>query len=232
MLVGASFLRDRVLRLVLLPAVLTGVAVAGSGLLAGWLGVPVVAVLTVVAVLVAGAGDALVWLATVPARLHPEPVGVHALDRDLVADQVTRTHQVLATLGAASGLLLVVAAPAAASLGAWGATAALVACLLVLLRARRHRTATGVLTGLASGLAGLVALAAAVLWLHPDWRLGVAAGLVATGGGAVLVGVRRIGPSLRLGRLAELAETLALVALPPLLVAATGLLGAVQRLVP
>jgi hypothetical protein len=71
-----------------------------------------------------------------------------------------------------------------------------------------------------------------VWWRSPDWRVWVVATGVATGLLALAVLLRTPRPSARAGRLAELAEALVLVALPPALLAATGLLDLVREAVP
>lgn len=188
------------------------------------------------------AADALPWLAALAAGLRTAPlpaaeptgppVGCPAIDREGVAGEVRTAHQLLAGATAATGLLLVAAGPAAVSLGAPGALLGTLCCVLVVLRARRQRVATTGLTGLVSGTAGLLVIAAAGLWLHPGWRPVLVPALMVVGSVVVAVGVVPPRSSLRLGRLAELAETLALVALPPLLLVAVGGLDLVRGWVP
>jgi hypothetical protein len=103
------------------------------------------------------------------------------------------------------------------------------ACLVVMLRTRQYRTGNEVLVGLASGILGLLSLAVSLLWLHPDWRPTVAVTLAAAG--AVLLAVTLLpsnGPSLRRGRLGDVAETVSLLSLLPLLVLATGVFSSIR----
>ena len=97
-----------------------------------------------------------------------------------------------------------------------------------MLRTRQYRTGQEVLVGLGSGILGLVSIAVSLLWMHPEWRPTVAVTLAATG--AVLLAVSLVPgtPSLRRGRLGDLAETLCLLALLPLVVLATGIYSAIR----
>ena len=96
-------------------------------------------------------------------------------------------HQILVATSATVGLLLVLVAPLAVSLGLSGTLLAVVSCLVVMLRTRQYRTGQEVLVGLGSGILGLVSVAVSLLWMHPDWRPTVAVTLAATG--AVLLAV-------------------------------------------
>jgi len=126
------------------------------------------------------------------------------------------------------GLLLVLIAPLAVSLGLSGTLLAVLACLVVMLRTRQYRTGSEVLVGLVSGILGLVSVAVAMLWLHPDWRPTAAVALAATGAVLLLVTLLPSTPSVRRGRLGDVAETAALVALLPLLVLAVGIYSAIR----
>jgi hypothetical protein len=85
-----------------------------------------------------------------------------------------------------------------------------------------------VLVGLVSGIAGLVSVGVATLWLHPDWRPTVAVVLAASG--AVLLAVTMLpsAPSVRRGRMGDVAESVALLALLPTLVIAVGVFSAIR----
>ena len=138
-------------------------------------------------------------------------------------------HEILVATSATVGLLLVLVAPLAVSLGVTGTLLAVVACLVVMLRTRQYRTGHEVLVGLGSGILGLVSIGVSLLWMHPEWRPTVAVTLAATG--AVLLAVTLVPgtPSLRRGRLGDLAETVALLALLPLVVLATGIYSAIKN---
>ena len=84
------------------------------------------------------------------------------------------------------------------------------------------------LVGLVSGVLGLLSVGVAVLWLHPDWRPVAAVALAATGAVLLAATLLPTSPSVRRGRLGDVAETIALLSLLPLLVVASGLLDAVQ----
>ena len=89
-----------------------------------------------------------------------------------------------------------------------------------MLRTRQYRTGTEVLVGLSSGILGLASVALSLLWLHAEWRPTAAVVLAATG--AVLLAFTLLPgvPSLRRGRLGDIAETACLLGLLPLLVLA------------
>lgn len=137
-------------------------------------------------------------------------------------------HQILVAVTATVGLLLVMVAPLAVSLGLSGALLAVVCSLVVMFRTRQYRTGSEVLVGLASGIAGLLSVAVAVLWLHPEWRPAAAVTLAATGAVLLAVTLLPTTPSLRRGRLGDLTETAALLALLPLLVVASGIFAAIR----
>jgi len=150
------------------------------------------------------------------------------IDRGRVSADARVAHEILVAVSATVGLLLVLVAPLAVSLGLAGTLLATLASLVVMLRTRQYRTGTEVLVGLVSGVLGLAAVAVSMLWLHPDWRPTAAVVLAAVG--AVLMAVTLVPstPSVRRGRLGDVAETVALVALLPLLVLAVGVFSAIR----
>ncbi|WP_366925126.1 LysR family transcriptional regulator [Nocardioides sp. REDSEA-S30_B4] len=111
--------------------------------------------------------------------------------------------------------------------GLSGTLLALLCAVVLMLRTRQYRTGTEVLVGLLSGVLGLVSTAAAVLVLHPDWRPTTAVVLAATGGVLLALTLVPAPPSVRRGRLGDVAETVALLALLPLAVVACGLFAAI-----
>ena len=131
-------------------------------------------------------------------------------------------------ISATVGLLLVLIAPLAVSLGLSGTLLAVLACLVVMLRTRQYRTGTEVLVGLVSGVLGLLSVALSALWLHPGWRPTAAVALAVTG--AVLLALTLVpqGTSVRRGRLGDVAESVALLALLPALVIATGIFSSIK----
>jgi hypothetical protein len=122
----------------------------------------------------------------------------------------------------------VLLAPLAASLGPAGALVAMLACVAMMLRARLRHSRAEVLTGLGGGVLGLLVTAGAVLWLEPSWRPGAALALAGSGLAVLGLGLIRPGATVRAARLADLAETTALLSLPPALVVATGVLTSVS----
>jgi hypothetical protein len=153
-----------------------------------------------------------------PEDVDPARVGADAL----VA------HQILVAVSATVGLLLVIIAPLAVSLGLAGTLLAVACCVVVMLRTRQYRTGSEVLVGLVSGITGLLSVAVSMLWLHPSWRPMAALTLAATGAVLLAATLLPSAPSVRRGRLGDIAETVALLALLPLLVVATGVFVAVR----
>ncbi|WP_341805182.1 EsaB/YukD family protein [Nocardioides ochotonae] len=151
-------------------------------------------------------------------RGHDQPVDLVRLSHDVRA-----AHEVLLALVVSVGLGVLVLVPFAVALGAAGTTLAVAACLVVLLRARRHRVAAEVVAATVLGVAALLSTAGAVLVLHPGWRPGTAAVLLASGVGVLVAGAVPGAGSVRRGRLGDLAETAAVLSLLPVLAVAVGL---------
>lgn len=145
------------------------------------------------------------------------------IDRARVAADARVAHEILIAISATVGILLLVTAPFAVALGLWGTLLVVDACLVVMLRTRQYRTGSEVLVGLGSGVIGLVAVGAAVLVDHPDWRPTLAVVLAGAGAGLLALTLLPSGPSVRRGRFGDVLETVALVALVPLLVLAISL---------
>lgn len=149
------------------------------------------------------------------------------IDAAAVGADARLAHEALLAIGATVGLLLVTVSPLAVGRGLSGTLLALVCAVVLMLRTRQYRTGTEVLVGLLSGVLGLVSTAAAVLVLHPDWRPTTAVVLAATGGLLLALTLVPAPPSVRRGRLGDVAETVALLALLPLAVVACGLFAAI-----
>lgn len=223
-------------RTLVIPPVVVGAIFLATGLVMNAAAFDPAVVLTTALVLVVLAGSVFPWLAlgatgtTVdqlysvaditsdPAEIDPARVGADA----------RVAHEILVAVSATVGLLLVLIAPLAVSLGLSGTLLAVLACLVVMLRTRQYRTGSEVLVGLVSGILGLVSVAVAMLWLHPEWRPTAAVALAATGAVLLLVTLLPSTPSVRRGRLGDVAETAALVALLPLLVLAVGIYAAIR----
>ena len=149
------------------------------------------------------------------------------IDAAAVGADARLAHEALLAIGATVGLLLVAVSPLAVGRGLSGTLLALVCAVVLMLRTRQYRTGSEVLVGLLSGVLGLVSTAAAVLVLHPDWRPTTAVVLAATGGVLLALTLVPAPPSVRRGRLGDVAETVALLALLPLAVVACGLFAAI-----
>ncbi len=223
-------------RALVIPPVVVGAIFLATGLVMRAAEFDPAVMLTITLVLVVLAGSVFPWLALgatgtsvdqlyTVADITAEP---RLVDPARVSADARVAHEILVAVSATVGLLLVVVAPLAVSLGVSGTLLAVLCCLVVMLRTRQYRTGSEVLVGLVSGIAGLVAVAVSMLWLHPDWRPTAAVVLAATG--AVLLALTMLpsAPSVRRGRLGDVAETVALLALLPLLVVAAGLFSAIR----
>ena len=207
-----------------------------AGLVLRSLDVDAAVLLTTTLVLVVLAGSVFPWLALGVTGTDVDQLFAQAditadpdeIDPDRVGTDARIAHQILVATSATVGILLVLVAPMAVSLGLSGTLLALDACLVVMLRTRQYRTGTEVLVGLSSGIMGLASVAVSLLWMHPDWRPTAAVVLAATGAvllaSTLLPGV----PSLRRGRLGDLAETACLLGLLPLLVLAAGIFSSIR----
>ena len=222
-------------RTLVVPVVVVGAVVAAVGLLLRVADIDAAVVLTVVLALVVMAGSVFPWLALgmtattvdqlyTAADISADP---DEIDARRVGADARLAHEILIAISATVGLLLVMIAPLAVSLGFTGTLLAVVASLVVMLRTRQYRTGSEVLVGLVSGIVGLASIAASLLVLHPDWRPATAVVLAATGGVLLASTLLPSTPSVRKGRLGDVVETLALLSLLPLLVLATGLFDAI-----
>jgi len=223
-------------RTLVIPPLVVGAVFLATGLVMRVATFDPAVVLTAALVLVVLTGSVLPWLAlgatgtTVDqmystADITADPAEI---DRSRVSADARVAHEILVAVTATVGLLLVLVAPLAVSLGVCGTLLATLASLVVMLRTRQYRTGTEVLVGLVSGVLGLASVAVSMLWLHPGWRPTAAVVLAAIG--AVLMAVTLVpsSPSVRRGRLGDVAETVALVALLPLLVLAVGVFSAIR----
>ncbi len=214
-------------RVLTMPPAVVGAMALATGLVLRSTDVDAAVLLAPALVLVVLAGSAFPALA-----LGVTQVGIATdraeIDAARVAADARIAHQILAATSASVGILLVLVAPAAVSLGLSGALLAADACVVVMLRTRRHYASAEVLVGLASGILGLASVAMSLLWMHPGWRSTAAVTLAATGAVLLTVSMLPGVHSLRLRRLGDLAESLCLVGLLPLLVLASGLLSVVR----
>jgi type VII secretion integral membrane protein EccD len=223
-------------RTLLLPPVVVGAVFLATGLVmrASTTYDPAV-VLTTALALVVIAGSVFPWLAlgatgTSVDQLFSSADITHdpdAIDPTRVSADARIAHEILVAVSATVGVLLVLVAPVAVSLGLAGTIVSVLACVVVMLRTRQYRTGAEVLVGLASGVLGLVSTALSVLWLHPGWRPTAAVALAVTG--AVLLALTLLPQpgSVRRGRLGDVVETVALLAMVPGLVVATGLFSSI-----
>ncbi|HET8959685.1 type VII secretion integral membrane protein EccD [Nocardioides sp.] len=223
-------------RTLMIPPMVVGAIFLATGLMMRAMPFDPAVVLTTALTVVVMAGSIFPWLAlaatgttvdqlysTQDITADPEDV-----DPDRVSADARVAHQILVAVSATVGLLLAIISPLAVTLGLAGTLLAIVCCLVVMLRTRQYRTGSEVLVGLVSGLAGLLSVAVALLWLYPQWRPAAALTLAVTG--AVLLAATLVPstPSVRRGRLGDLAESVSLLALLPLLVVATGVFATIR----
>lgn len=175
------------------------------------------AVLLALVVLAGGAVPAAA-VALGVARVDQPPV-----DPVRLQAMAARSQRVLLAGSAAGGALVTLLAPVVAD-DPVGALLAVDCCVVGLLRARRLRARTPALVAVHGGLAGLLATAVALLVRDPASRPVVALTLLGAGATASALARLPAAPPLLRARLWDLLETLALVALAPLvLLAADGL---------
>lgn len=220
-------------RAALLPAVVLGSVMIGTGgvVVSGDASPAKVAACAMALVVVAGA--LVPWLSMSTTRIRvPQPRS----DADLLADpdpldsaevqrQVRVGREVLVALTASVGVVLVLTAPLVVSLGLTGTVLVVVAATAVLLRTRQYRDAVEVVVGVGAAVAAMVVAVASAALLQPGWRTVLAGVLLVVGTALLAAGAVPRTPSVRFGRLGDLAEGVALVALLPLLVAALGVFG-------
>ncbi len=213
-------------RTLLLPPVLVGAVLLTAGLAARASASDPAVVLTAAVALVVVAGSGVPRVALGAAGAHAD-VPVHevtGIDLARLRADARLAREIVVAVSLAVGLLLVLVAPVAVSLGPAGALVAVLSCGVTMLRSRRHLPAAEVVLGLASGVLGLFSVALSSLWLQPDWRPEVSVALVVTGVALLGLGLgpAREGTSPRLGRVADILEGAALAALLPTLVLASG----------
>jgi type VII secretion integral membrane protein EccD len=223
-------------RSLLLPPVVAGGVFLATGLVMRSSSYDAAVVLTTVLALVVIAGSVFPWLALGATGTSVDQIFSTAditndpdeIDPERIGADARVAHEILVAVSATVGLLLVLVSPLAVSLGLAGTIVAVLASVVVMLRTRQYRTGAEVLVGLVSGVLGLLATALSVLWLHPGWRPGAAVALAVTG--AVLLALTLLpqGTSVRRGRLGDVAESVALLALLPALVIATGVFSAIS----
>ncbi|MGH3361960.1 MAG: type VII secretion integral membrane protein EccD, partial [Nocardioides sp.] len=223
-------------RTLVIPPVVVGAIFLASGLVMEAATFDPAVVLTSTLAFVVMAGSVLPWLAlaatgtTVDQLYSTQDITADPADVDprRVGADARVAHEILVAVSATVGLLLVLIAPLAVSLGVAGTLLAVVCCLVVMLRTRQYRTGSEVLVGLVSGIAGLLSVAIAMLWLQPDWRATAAVALAVTGSVLLAVTLLPSTPSVRRGRFGDVAESVSLLALLPLLVVATGVFAAIR----
>ena len=192
--------------------------------------------LTSVLTLVVMVGSIFPWLAlgatgtTVDQLSSIQDITAHPgeVNPGRVSADARVAHQILVAMTATLGMLLVVVGPLAVSLGVSGTLLAAGCCLVVMLRARRHRVGSEMLLGLISGVTGLLSVAISLLGLHPGWHQMAAVTLASTGGVGLAITLLPSARSARWGRAGDLAESVTMLALLPLLVVATGIYAVVR----
>ncbi|HEX3929648.1 MAG TPA: EsaB/YukD family protein [Nocardioides sp.] len=223
-------------RVLALPPVMVGTVLVATGMASRVLSLAPTVVLSMVLVLAVAAGDLVPAAVLACAGVGSEPLvgGTGALDAggvDLarLSCDLRLASDLLVSMSATLGALVVLAAPFAVARGAAGLLVAVLGCVVVMLRTRRHRSSAPVVVGLSTGSLGLLATLAAAWWLHPGWHGPLRATLVATGACALAVtALRPPGPAQR-ERMVGALESVVVVALAPALVVACGLFSMARR---
>lgn len=222
-------------RALMIPAAVVGAVLAAGSGLAQAVDLDPADVYTVALVVVVLAGSALPWFALGSTGTSVEQAHSHAdltaepgeIDPEAVRAGVKMGHEVLLAVTATVGILLVLVSPLAVGLGLTGALVVVMSSVVLLLRTRQYRVGSEVAVGMVCGVAGMVATAAAALLLQPAWHVGLALVLAAAAAALLVATLVPLPPSVRRARLGDVAELAALVSLLPLLVFATGVVGAV-----
>ena len=231
--VAALGLRRR--RALLYPAVVVGLLVAiGAGIVevspysAGQVGVVLLVVVVVLGTVVPRVALATTRSSVPAAYTHDDLVA----DPDDISESAVRgdartAHDVLMAVAASVGVMVALLAPLAVQRGVTGTLLGVSAAAVVMLRTRQFRVGVEVALGLGLGVAALGALAVSALVEHPAWRSGIGLTLAAVGSILLVVTLVPSPTSVRRGRLGDVAEMTALVAMVPLVVFAAGLVSAV-----
>jgi type VII secretion integral membrane protein EccD len=223
-------------RTLVIPPVVVGAIFLATGLVMRAATFDPAVVLTTTLTLVVMVGSIFPWLAlgatgtTVDQLYSVQDITAdpEEVDPVRVSADARIAHEILVAVSSTVGLLLVLIAPLAVSLGVPGTLLAVMCCLVVMLRTRQYRTGNEVLVGLVSGILGLLSVGVSMLWLHPDWRPTAAVALSATGAVLLAVTLLPSAPSVRRGRFGDLAESVCLLSLLPLLIVATGVFSAIR----
>ena len=233
-LVGVFGLPER--RTALVPA---AAAAAALGVANGVVAVSdfgAAAVHTVMLVLVVLVGSVVPWmsLASTSTRVpqahddnelmaDADPVDAGAVRRDALVG-----HELLLAATCTVGIIVVLVAPLAVSLGVTGALIAVAGSVVLLLRTRQYRVGSEVVAGLVCGVAGLASVCLGVVVEQRTWLPVLAVVLAVAAVGLLLFTLVPRPASVRWGRIGDVAEVTALVAMLPLLVFAVGLVGKVS----
>jgi type VII secretion integral membrane protein EccD len=225
-------------RTLVLPPIVVGAVFLAVGLLLTGADFDQDVALTVALALVVLAGSVFPWLALgvtstsvdqlySPADITADP---DEISPRRVASDARVAHEILVAISATVGLMLVLISPLAVRLGLFGTVLAVVCALIVMLRTRQYRTGAEVMVGLGSGILGLASVAVSLLVFHESWRPTTAVVLAAAGAVLLALTLLPSTPSVRRGRLGDVAETIALLSILPLLVMASGAFGASSSL--
>lgn len=224
------------LRHLVLPAAITSAVLVVTSVVHTAFDVDPAATALVALVLVVSASGLLPMLAMgATGNDAPQPQDPNVLPDEPAAIDLARVrrgarlgHEVLLAITASVGLLAAIVAPFAVALGVSGTVAAALVAVILMLRTRQFRDRAEVATGLAAGLAAATSVAISIVVIQPDWRVWLAAALAALGAGTVAAIAVPRPASILTGRIAEIIEIIAIVALYPLTVVAIGIVAALR----
>lgn len=219
-------------RLVLAAGAAVGLAATALGVAAGVAGVEMTTACAALFVVAVVLGNVLPWVGLSSSRLSAQAPRTEAeiaaevpeIDRARVREQVARGHDVMVAAALATGGVALLTTPQLAASGGWGTALVVAGCVATLLRTRHSRTLTSVVLAMTTGVAGLALAAVVAALAHPAWRPALAVLLGTTGAVVVTLAVLAPRTRVRLGRVADAADGVALVALVPLAAATAGVL--------
>ncbi|MCE1178899.1 MAG: type VII secretion integral membrane protein EccD [Micrococcales bacterium] len=219
-------------RLVVAATVLLGLALAALGGLTHVSGYDRTHVAAGVFALAVLAGTAIPWFGLSSARLSANAPRTDAeitgpapeVDGATVRGQVRFGHELMVGLAVGTGAVALLATPHTARGGVSALAMLVVGYAAVLLGARHSRTRATVTIAMVTGIAGIALAALSAAGWHPAWRPTIA--VVLAGAAALIVTLALLAPKarVRLGRLGDIVEGAAIVALVPLALIVTGVI--------
>lgn len=215
-------------RALMIPPIVLGTVAAVAGGVVVLLEPDPAVLLSCVMTFLVLAGSLLPWLALSVTRTtvgEPETTSTTPapVNPDRVRSDAQVAHEILLAVTVVVGVVVVLVAPLAVSRGVGGTLLALTCCLVLVLRTRQYRATSEVVAGLVTGLAAVVSVTVSVLVLQPGMGGALAVGLALVGALLLASTFFPSGNALGQVRIGDVTESVALLALLPLLAIASGL---------